>query len=62
MNFSELSGIDCYTFKSLLRDAVIYKMEKTDEGRDYLEKCWILGQTTPDVQKLKETFGGKTDA
>ena len=54
MNFSDLIELDIITYRKLLRDAAIYNLEQTDEGKDYLEQCWILKQTKPDRKKLKE--------
>lgn len=55
-NFGELLEMDCVSFKTLFRDAFIYKMKQTKEGRDYLEDCWTLTQTSPDREKLREKF------
>jgi len=38
----------------LVRDAFIDVMSKSEEGRDYLEQCWVLKQTEPDVARLRE--------
>ena len=54
MNFSDLIELDIITYRKLLRDAAIYNLEQSDEGKDYLEQCWILKQTKPDYKKLKE--------
>lgn len=59
MNFNELMEIDCITFKMLLRDAFIHKMSQTEEGREYLENCWLITQTEPDRKKLKQEFKEK---
>lgn len=53
LNFNEVVELDCITFKMLVRDAFIDKMSHTEEGRDYLEQCWILTQTEPDTTALK---------
>lgn len=58
LNFNEAIELDCITFKMLVRDSFIDMMSKTEEGRDYLEQCWILKQTEPDTVKLKR-FGGE---
>ena len=58
LNFNEVIELDCITFKMLVRDAFIDMMGKTEEGRDYLEQCWILKQTEPDTVKLRQ-FGGE---
>ncbi len=49
--------IDEYLF--YVREAFIYNMNQTEEGRDYLEKCWLLTQTKPERAKLREKFGKK---
>ena len=48
MSFSEIMDIDCISFKILLRDAFIYQMNQTEEGREYLAKAYMLKQTEPD--------------
>lgn len=37
----------------LLKDAYIYKLNQTEQGRDYLERCWLFEQTKPDRNKLR---------
>ena len=54
LNFNEVIELDCITFKLLLRDAFVDMMSRTEEGRDYLEQCWILKQTDPDIERLRE--------
>lgn len=57
LNFNELMQLDCITFKMLLRDAFINRMAQTEEGREYLENCWLVKQTEPDRVKLRENIG-----
>ena len=43
----------------LLRDAYIYLLSQTEEGRKKLEEAWILEQSKPDKKdriKMRETF------
>lgn len=54
LNFSELMEMDCITFKMLVRDSLICRLRQTEEGRDYLENCWLMKQTKPDRARLKE--------
>ena len=54
LNFAELMDVDCITYKILLRDAFIHRMSQSEEGRDYLENCWLIKQTEPDRKKLRE--------
>ena len=56
MNFNELMQVDCITFKMLLRDAFINRMAQREEGREYLENCWLITQTEPDRKRLKKEF------
>lgn len=56
MSFSELMRLDCFTFKMLLRDAFINRMRQTEEGREYLENCWLIKQTEPDRTALRKQF------
>lgn len=56
LDFERIHDICYFDFLSLLRDAVIYKNSRTKEGREYLEKCWILEQDKPDREKLRERF------
>lgn len=56
MSFAELMAVDCLTFKMLLRDAFINRMRQTEEGREYLENCWLIKQTEPDRATLRKQF------
>lgn len=56
LNFEEVLALDCITFKMLVRDAFIHMMSKTEEGRKYLEDCWVLKQTKPERDKLRKQF------
>ena len=56
MNFAELMLLDCITFKMLLHDAFINKMRQSEEGREYLENCWLIKQTEPDRAQLRKQF------
>lgn len=58
LNFDECLSLGMDTYKLLFRDALIYDMKQSKEGKEYLEDCWLLQQTKPDVKKLKEIFGG----
>ena len=59
LNFNEVIELDCITYKMLVRDAFVDMMSRTEEGRDYLEQCWILTQTKPDTAKLRKLSEGK---
>lgn len=57
LSFFELRELQVDDFKALLKDSYIHKLNATENGREYLEKCWILEQTTPDRKKLRKRFG-----
>jgi hypothetical protein len=46
-----------YDFRVLLRDAVIHNCKKSEAGREYLDKCWVMEQTKPERAKLREKTG-----
>ena len=60
----EYSGIDFLSQKemnlveylSVARDSYIASLNKTEEGRDYLERCWVAVQTKPDRDALRRNF------
>ena len=59
LDFEQCMNLDCYTYKLLLRDAYIYKLKQSEQGREYLENCYILQQTEPDRKALKNKGGGE---
>jgi hypothetical protein len=59
LNFDECLSLGMDTYKQLFKDAFIHDMKQSKEGKEYLEDCWLLQQTTPNRGKLKEMFGGE---
>ena len=57
LNFLEIEQLPIDVYLGLRRDAFIYKLNKTEKGREYLENCWIMEQTSPDREKLRQRFG-----
>lgn len=57
LNFLEIEQLPIDVYLGLRRDAFIYKLNKTESGREYLENCWIMEQTSPDREKLRQRFG-----
>ena len=53
-NFDRLDDLDIFEYWLLLRDAVVYNFMQTEEGREYLENCYRMGQTEPDRKALRE--------
>ena len=54
LQVEELDYIDYLVYR---RDAFIYGLKRTPEGREYLENAWRLEQTSPDKKSLREQFG-----
>ena len=48
--------IDLYLY--FMREAYIYELSKTKEGKEYLENCWRMEQTEPDRVKMREKMRG----
>jgi hypothetical protein len=55
-NFDKIYELNVFEYQAILRDAVIYKCMKTEQGQEYLDRCWMLGQTKPDRARLREKF------
>ncbi|MGL5637570.1 MAG: hypothetical protein ACRCX8_01390 [Sarcina sp.] len=56
LNFKELLELEIDEYKLLLRDAFIYNYNQSEKGREYLETAWILEQSKPDREALRENF------
>lgn len=58
MNISipEVQELDFDVHRRFYRDAYIYGYMQTEKGRDYLERAWILQQTKPDREELRNHF------
>ena len=56
LDFETVLEIDAITYKILFRDAYVHMLSQTDEGKEYLEKCWLLTQSEPDRKALREQF------
>lgn len=55
-NFYEVDELNVFEYWLYLRDAIIYEYSKSENGLEYLEKCWIMEQTTPDRTSLRNRF------
>ena len=56
LDFETVLEIDAITYKILFRDAYVHMLSQTEEGKEYLEKCWLLTQSEPDRKALREQF------
>lgn len=59
MSISDCFKLDTITFNSLLRDAMCLQYMETREGREYLDECYRLTQTEPDIDKLMKFQQGR---
>lgn len=57
LNFEEIDQLNLVDYLLYRRDAFIFKMNKTEKGREYLDNAWRLTQTEPDKKSLREAFG-----
>ncbi len=59
INFNEIEELDIIDYLQYKRDAFIHCLNKTEEGREYLENARTLQETQPDRKRLRELFGKK---
>ena len=57
LNFHEVGALDYGTYLLWLRDAYITALDRTEDGRQYLDDCWRMEQTKPDRAKLHQKLG-----
>ena len=57
LNMIEVHQLDYIDYLQYRRDAFIYRMNQSEEGREYLQKAWTLEQTKPDRKRLRDKFG-----
>ena len=57
MNFHEIDQLLYEEFLLYRRDAYIYRLQQIEEGRKYLQNCFLYEKTEPDrasLWKLKQ--------
>lgn len=57
LTFIEIQYLPIDEYLLFRKDAFIFLLNQTEDGREYLEKCWIMQQTKPDRAALREKFG-----
>ena len=57
LTFLQVSDLHYVTYLQWRRDAYIYFLEKTEEGREYLDNAWRMEQTEPDRPALRKKYG-----
>lgn len=61
LNLIEVNELDCFEYWLYLRDAFIYSKSSYKEGREYLEKAWLLKQDKQDRNTLRKLFSRGKD-
>lgn len=54
LSLLEVGQLGYVQFLTWRRDAFIYFLNRTEEGREYLDNAWRMEQTKPDRAKLRE--------
>lgn len=54
LSLLEVGQLNYVQFLTWRRDAFIYFLNRTEEGREYLDNAWRMEQTKPDRVKLRE--------
>ena len=54
LSLLEVGQLGYVQFLTWRRDAFIYFLDRTEEGREYLDNAWRMEQTKPDRAKLRE--------
>lgn len=57
LNFHEVGALDYVQYLTYRRDAYIYYLGQSEEGREYLGNAWRMEQTKPDRHALREQLG-----
>ena len=56
IDFLKQAELNIVEFSAIARDAFIHSLNRSEEGRDYLERCWVAEQTKPDREALRRHF------
>lgn len=57
LNLYQVNCLDLDVYLFYMREAYIYNLMQTKEGREYLDNCWRITQTKPERRKLREKYG-----
>ena len=57
MPITEVDELEYTAYLTMLRDAFIYTMSQTEEGRNRLDRAWALSQEKPDRDAARALFG-----
>lgn len=59
MTIPDSEELDAFSFWGYMKDAVIYNNIQTDKGNEWLDNAWILQQTKPEREKLRQKYGNQ---
>lgn len=54
LSFLEVADLNYLQYLVWRRDAFIYALNQTEEGREYLDNAYRMEQTQPDRKRLRE--------
>jgi len=57
LNYRQVEEMDFDEYLFFVREAYIFNLNQTKDGREYLENCWRMTQTKSDRAALREKFG-----
>lgn len=62
LSFLEVEALDYLQYLIWRRDAYIYMLNRTEEGKEYLNNAYRMEQTEPDRKKLRAKLGRKEES
>ncbi len=57
LNYWQVEEMDFDEYLFFVREAYIFNLNQTEDGRKYLENCWRMTQTKSDRNALRDKFG-----
>jgi hypothetical protein len=57
LDFIQIGKLNYLQYLTYLKDAYIYRLNKTEGGREYLKNCYRMEQTKPDRVALRRKLG-----
>ena len=56
MTIQEVEDLNLIDFLIYRRDSMIYMLNQTEDGQEYLRNAWRIKEVAPDRDKLRHTF------
>jgi len=54
LDFNAVYALEIFEYYGYLHDAVVWNCNKTESGKEYLEKAYLHAQTEPDRSELRK--------